>query len=238
MRTILPIFLLLFAACQPASTGQKNSDDQQSDTTVTHEPRPTPATITLQSIAEVLPEGYTILSDEGGEAKVTADLNEDSLDDVAVLAAKALSEDKESAESVELFIFARDKDGKLSKLAGSGDLGTEVARYGGKNNLSLSKNVLSFHNQMMRNELEVKFRYEPKYQDVMVIGKEALFYGSGEYGPSRASINYLSGVKIYTATKWANEGEDIVDLPEERSKVSRELVPLSKVNLDTLYDDL
>jgi hypothetical protein len=181
--------------------------------------------------------GYTILENEDGRAIAEGDLNGDGSMDHAFLAVPGdtLSD---AAESVHLIVLLHDQQNGVLKSYKSKDLGLSLLSYAGPESLALQKNVLSYFHKQMRNEVEVKFRYEPDEKDMLLIGLEAQFYGNAMDGPSHHSINYLTGKKISERTEWAREGEDLKSLPKEYSEVEVKVRRLSDMSLESIYDDL
>lgn len=197
-------------------------------------------TLKMDTPRAFLPEGYELVKTDAGEEIAYADLNGDSLLDVATLIRKhSENEEYDFSDEVHLAIFLKDAQGNYRLSAQSLNLGGESIRYSSEKKLSVKKNVISYLHQSMRHHIEVKFRYEKKHQDFMLIGKEYSNYGSGSMeGVARKSINYLTGLSITVKTKIDEEKEEMVELPPQKARFSKALKPLSVLDEDGLYEDI
>ena len=144
----------------------------------------------------------------------------------------------DTSEEILLVIFTTDRHGQLQVAASSSNLGGEASMYKDGKILSVKKGVISYHHQSMWHHLSLKFRYEINAGEFMLIGKDYADYGSMKDGPTKVSINYLSGVKLTDKSAWDNKTEEIISLPQERKTFKAPLKPLSSINWETLYDDL
>lgn len=173
-----------------------------------------------------------------GEELIYGDLNQSGRTDAVALIELRGDTTYEFAEEVLLVIFTADRHGELQIAAASKNLGGESVSYSETKKLSLKKGVIKYHHQSMRHQVDLKFRYENKHGDFKLIGKDYEDYGGIEEGPRKVSINYLTGLKLVDESKWDEESEELVPLPQKREKVSKVLQSLSDINWDKMYDDL
>jgi hypothetical protein len=83
----------------------------------------------------------------------------------------------------------------------------------------------------MRYDYELKYRFEKKYNNYMLIGSENNYYGNATNdGSGNVSTNYLAGVRTENLNEWNEKKEELIELPEVKTKVSKTLVPLSNLN--------
>lgn len=64
------------------------------------------------------------------------------------------------------------------------------------------KGVIAISYQAMRNDVTLKIRYDAKYNNYMVIGKDILYYQSGDCDYNKYSMNYLTGKAIHEESCW------------------------------------
>lgn len=138
-----------------------------------------------------------------------------------------------SGDCGQIVIAYYDRENEIARVEFSGDVGAgEITT-----SRSAGSAVMNFKRQEMRNEITARFRYDKKILQTVVTGKEVEYYGSGAYGPSRVSINYLTRQKIiYTSVLNEKRGEYTFLAPKRRN-VKNSPTPLSATNTDTLYDD-
>lgn len=141
-----------------------------------------------------------------------------------------------SGECTQLVIAYYDRKNGIARVEFSGNIGPgETASN--PTGITIDNNILSLKRQEMRNELTAKFRYDKKTRQTVVTGKEVEYYGSGAYGPSRVSINYLTRQKlIFTSVLDEKRGEYTFHSPKKRN-IKNGPKPLSATNMDTMYDD-
>jgi hypothetical protein len=202
------------------------------------EPQATKAYEVFPNIEDVIPTGYQLVQTRVGEELIYEDLNGDNKTDAVALIELRGDTTYDYAEEVLLVVYTADQHGQFQIAAASKNLGGESVSYDDSKKLSLKKNVIQYNHQSMRHQIDVKYRYEPKYGDFMLIGKEYHDYGSASDGPRQVSINYLTGVKHIDESYWSEESEALEALPRKKEKVSKTLQALSSLNWDTLYNDL
>jgi len=189
-------------------------------------------------LSDIIPAGYSIVQTKEGSDQLKSDLNGDGQDDVAVLIEKKGDSSYDQSEEVLLVIFTADRHRQLQLATASSNLGGASVAYDDGKKLSLRKNVISYHHQSMRHHIDLKFRYEKSAGDFMLIGKDYADYGGMASGPTHISINYLIGKKLINESIWDDSSEEVMAQPEKQETVSKELIALSLINWDRLYDDL
>lgn len=223
-------------SCQNTASSDKLISD--SIRTAEPEPQATEAYEVFPNINEVLPAGYQLVQTRVGEELIYEDLNGDDKTDAVALIELKGDTTYDYSEEVILVIYTADQQGQFQIAAASKNLGGESVSYDDTRKLSLKENVIQYNHQSMRHQIDVKYRYEPKYGDFMLIGKEYHDYGSASDGPRQVSINYLTGIKHIDESYWSEESEVLEALPQKKEKVSKTLQALSSLNWDTLYNDL
>lgn len=102
------------------------------------------------------------------------------------------------------------------------------------------KGVITLTHQEMRSHIDLKIRYERKYVNYMVIGKDIVNYGSGADN-SNCSFNYLTGKAIMEESFWNEKIDDVDNLKTTKQFVPK-LVPftdsaiLDVEIIDSLFD--
>ena len=238
MKNLL-YFLTLFTLvsnCQNTVTSDKLISDDM------HAPESKQATTeayeVFPNIEDVIPTGYQLVQTRVGEELIYEDLNGDDKTDAVALIELKGDTTYDYSEEVLLVVYIADQHGQFQIAAASKNLGGESVSYDDTRKLSLKKNVIQYNHQSMRHQIDVKYRYEPKFGDFMLIGKEYHDYGSVSDGPRQVSINYLTGIKHIDESYWSEESEALEALPRKKEKVSKNLQPLSQLNWDALYNDL
>ena len=189
-------------------------------------------------IVDQLPEGYVIVDTKEGEELIFQDLDGDERIDAVALIQMRGDTTYDMAEAVKLAIFSPDRHGIVLLNSISGNLGGESVAYADHKKLSVKKNVIQYYHQSMRNEVLLKFRYDIYAADYQLIGKEYKNYGGIEDGPYEESINYLTNKKIIRTSKWDDEKEEQIALPESKVHFEKQALYLSEINWDSLYHDL
>jgi hypothetical protein len=240
------IFACLSLAVLLAACGGGNAPTQQptgADSTTTRAgepttPVPTPhytTTPATGAFAHLVPKGYEIVKAEAGEVITMGDLDGDTKPDAAIL----LQNMDEEMGKAAILIAYQQAENTFSLGEMTGDLGPEPLMSPDPSLLKIDKGVLTFHYQSMRWSIDLKFRKEAKYGDLRLIGSESENYGNAVHdGAGSASTNYLTGQRISNYMTWDEAKQDLVDLPEKREQVSKELRPLKGFNQDIIYDDL
>jgi hypothetical protein len=83
----------------------------------------------------------------------------------------------------------------------------------------------------------MKFRYEAKHDDYMLIGSEYVSYGGATNdGSGTTSTNYLTGIQTENINEFDYEKEELNPLPEKRIEVSTDLVAIGELNSENFYD--
>ena len=192
-----------------------------------------------QNISGVIPPGYSIVITKEGEAVVYGDLNKDGQRDAVALIEMRGDTSYDQFQEVLLVVFTADRHGQLQMAAATENLGGASLLYSDDGPLLAVKNqVISYHHQSMRHHMVLKFRYEIKDGDFMLIGKDYTDYGGMADGPGKVSINYLTGVKLTNNSTWDDETEEVLELAQVKESFNQPLQSLSTINLDQMYDDL
>jgi hypothetical protein len=156
------------------------------------------------------------------------DWNGDGVTDKVLLA--------KNGSCVQLIIISYNQKREIISHEFSGDVGT--GEFGGyPTQIAINKKVLNLKTSQMRNHITLKFRYNTKSKQTVLIGKEVEYYGSGGYGPSRVSIDYISMMKIIYAYKFDEQKEKFISARPKKQGIKNGPVPLSDINVDNLYDD-
>ncbi len=185
--------------------------------------------LTAESVREFVPFGWTV------EAEISGDLNRDSISDIAVVLVEQMpaNADKENPPELEraLLLLFKTADGKFSRAG----LATKLllcTRCGGAFygmvetpvNVEIKNGVLIVKQEYGSRELTqqtYRFRYEPEAKRFLWIGADLRGYDRMTGETQTESTNFLTGVKMTTASK-ANEktGKDIV-ITNKSQRVSR-----------------
>lgn len=189
-----------------------------------------------EAFAHLLPKGYDFAKAESGKEIITmGDLDGDGKPDAAIL----LQNSEEDMGKAAILVAYQQAENTFSFGEMTGDLGPEPLMYADPDQLQIDKGVLIFHFQSMRWGTDLKFRKEKKYGDLRLIGSETENFGNAVHdGAGNASTNYLTGERISNYMTWDEAKQDLVDLPEKREKVSKDLRAFKGYNEDALYDDL
>ena len=190
------------------------------------------------ALAEMLPPGYTIVSNDTGEELQYHDLNGDGKLDVALLLEMRGDTSYDFSEEVLLLIAHGAPGGYLEIAAVSEHLGGESISYTGVKHLAIDKGVISYFHQSMRHDAALKFRYDAKQQKYTLIGMEYREYGGINDGPRQISINYLTGVKQIQDSKWNEVTEEVEPLPQQSISIANMQTPLTEMNWERIYQDL
>lgn len=237
-QIILFAMILLLVSCKET---QENTETQQIQSVQEEQSQtqqtPTSSTITPETVKQYIPEGFKLIVREEETNLLTGDFNGDKLEDFAMMLASNDAEMLQDAADVRVIIFENDGS-KFTEKARSGNLSGFFVHQAPTSQLSLSKNIISLKHQAMRSDYEWKYRFEEKYDNYMLIGSEHNNYGNAvNDGSGNVSTNYLSGVRIEKLNKWDEKKEELIELPEKKIKVSKDLLSLSKLNEEN-YSDL
>lgn len=186
------------------------------------------AEIKTHAITEFIPNGFEIVQSENEPNKIMSDFNNDGISDYIVLLASGKNnKDYSNSKDIRLAIYEGVNNGNYKLKSKTGNL-TSAFVY---NNLHkrvinvVNKNVISLKHQSMRHDYELKFRYENKYKDYMLIATEYNNYGSGGQSGRNVSTNFISGKRISTIDNEKRITNNIV----------KELKPISTINDDNIY---
>lgn len=237
------IFVLLVATtfwfCDSKTEKNESQEMQKTDKNKTDEQSTNQNSGDIEQIKNVIPKGFELVKSDEGESLIFANLNDDNITDAVALIVKGnnLKEYDFDSEVRLAVFFGTDNGYKLFNM--SGDFGGETIIAMGSKHIDVKNKVISYFHQSMRYDLELKFRYEQKFKDVMLIGIEANNYGNAvSDGSGNTSINYLSGLKIINENKWNEQKEELEELPEQKIKFNQPLKSISDIDYDTMFDDL
>lgn len=184
--------------------------------------------IEMQNINDFIPSGYEVVKSGNELNKVSADLNRDGIKDyVLLLAQNSVNGDYSKSKSVRLSIFEGNKNGTYKLKSQTGNLTSSFLHSNPNKRINVSsRNVISLKHQSMRHDYELKFRFESKYQDYMLIGSEYNNYGSASIeDDSNTSTNFLTGKRIIKTNR-----------KSETKNIGKELKPISAVDEFNIYE--
>lgn len=184
---------------------------------------------TAATVREFVSSGWTV------EAEINGDLNSDSIPDLAVTLVEQMPADADKENPPELqralLILLKTADGKFSRAG----LATKLllcTRCGGAFygivetpvTIEITNGVLIVRQEYGSRELTqetYRFRYEPESKRFLWIGSDLRGYDRLTGETQTESTNFLTGVKLTTASK-ANEktGKDVV-VANKIQRVSR-----------------
>jgi hypothetical protein len=177
-----------------------------------------------------VPNNFKIVVQDEGTNLLTGDFNGDGIVDFAMMVASNNVDNYQDSKDVRI-IICEGNGKKFTEKARSGNLGGFFIHEAPTSQLSLTKNVISLTYQGMRYDYELKYRFEKKYNNYMLIGSENNYYGNATNdGSGNVSTNYLAGVRTENLNEWNEKKEELIELPEVKTKVSKTLVPLSNLN--------
>jgi hypothetical protein len=240
-QIILFAIVLFFAACNETETAQQASSqdittqETQDQQEVSAESAATE--ITLETANLYVPNGFRIVVKEEEANLLIGDFNGDKIQDFALMVASNETNEYQEANDVRVIIYEGDGT-KFTEKARSGNLGGFFVHDAPTSQLALTKNVISLQYQGMRYDDEWKLRFDEKYGNYMLIGSEHNYYGTATNdGSGNVSSNYLAGVRLENLNKWNEKKEELIELPEKKTKLSKTLLPLSKL-AENNYSDL
>ncbi len=240
MKTLiyLPLLLLLFGCNNETSTEVVEQEPKkifEPNPELEEERVPVSKPEVLTFNETFLPEGFEIIKYGDSIANIIrGNLNDNEAEDVGVFA--FYNKDDEETEAAHILIFEDNGSGGFDLISKSGDMLYFINPYE-SNQIELQKNVIILTHQAMRWNRSLKFRYEAKYQDFMLIGSEYESYGNATNdGSGNISTNYLTGVQIETLNEFDYEQEELIELPQKRNKVSTDLISISEITGDNFYN--
>ena len=179
-----------------------------------------------QKTLDFIPKGYEIVTADKDSIMVQSDLNGDKVSDYAILlSSQTMHNDNLDSTSVVLAIFEGHNDGSYQLKHQSGNLTSAFIHSVFDDILKVKdSNVLSLKHQSMRHDYELKFRYDKKYDDFILIESEYKNYGRGADDSENIKINFLTGTCITTTKD-----------KKSTTKISEELKPLSAISDDSIY---
>jgi len=183
--------------------------------------------IKMQNINDFIPDGFEIVKSGNDLNKIISDLNKDGiLDYVVLLASGRHSQDYSNSKNVRLAVFEGQNNGSFKLKSQTGNLTSSFLLINpGKRIKIVNKNVISLKHQSMRHDYELKFRYESKYENYMLIGSEYNNYGNAmQNGAGNISSNFLAGKRISTI-----DGK-------KTTNVDKELIPISAIDDYSIYE--
>ena len=159
--------------------------------------------------------------------KITADLNNDGISDYVVLLASGKnSKNYSNSKNVRLAILEGQNNGSFKLKSQTGNLTSSFIYMNPSKRIKVAnKNVISIKHQSMRHDFELKFRYESKYKNYMLIGSEYNNYGNAIHdGAGNISSNFLAGKRVSTIG-----GKKTIE-------IAKELKPISAVDDYNIYE--
>ncbi|MFC7444780.1 hypothetical protein [Mesoflavibacter profundi] len=183
--------------------------------------------IKMQNINDFIPSGFEIVESGNELNKIMSDLNKDGISDYVVLLASGKNnKDYSNSKNVRLAIFEGQNNGSYKLKSQSGNLTSSFLHKNPNKRIKVAnKNVISLKHQSMRHDYELKFRYESKYKNYMLIGSEYNNYGNAmQDGAGNISSNFLAGKRISTI-----DGK-------KTTKVDKDLKPISAIDDYNIYE--
>jgi hypothetical protein len=232
---ILFATILFFAACNEAETAQQDASVQVQEIQIQQQQQTkveelTGTEINLETANLYVPNNFKIVVQDEGTNLLTGDFNGDGIVDFAMMVSSNNVDNYQDSKDVRI-IICEGNGKKFTEKARSGNLGGFFIHEAPTSQLSLTKNVISLTYQGMRYDYELKYRFEKKYNNYMLIGSENNYYGNATNdGSGNVSTNYLAGVRTENLNEWNEKKEELIELPEVKTKVSKTLVPLSNLN--------
>lgn len=210
---LLPIMLL---SCKKNST----STDKVSDNTV--------EVISTSKYNTYLQEGYSIVPSDEEPNIIFSDLNHDGLDDFVALIAE---NDLEETDNVRLVVYEGTSKNTYTKKTESGNLTSTILFNNTGAVIELTnKQVIKLRHYSMRHSYVLKFRYEKKHENYMLIGSDLYSNSSGT-----TSTNYLTNNRIKTLDKNAHYNQGLKEDKIISTKLNQDLVPLSGISDENIY---
>jgi len=183
--------------------------------------------IKLASINELIPAGYEIVESGNELNKIRTDLNNDGIPDYVILLASGKNnKDYSNSKDIRLAIFEGKKNGSYKFKSQSGNLTASFLHINLDKRIRIAnKNIIHLKHQSMRHDYELKFKYESKYENYMLIGYKYNNYGNATHEGSRnVDINFLSKKNISTTSE------------KNRKKIEDKLKPISAINDSNIYE--
>lgn len=183
-------------------------------------------------LAGLVPEGMEVVVGTDGPLQLKFDMNGDSLPDHVLLLQDL------HAEEGSCRIFASYSGSAWTKAHTeiSGDLGPEPLMSPQQSDLKVQMGDLYYHYQSMRWEMDAHFQYARSIDGLRLVGMEVHSYGNAVHdGSGKTSIDFLKGTRTQLANEWSEEKQDLVPLPESRTRVSTAVRRLSTFNQDSIY---
>lgn len=186
-------------------------------------------------IEDYIPKKYQVVILENEKQIQFKDINGDNIEDFVAIIAETdtVESEYENSKNICIVIYEGTSNGKYIKKAQSEDL-TFAFLYSQSNPLIIiDNNIIKVRHSSMRSDYELKFRFENKYKDYMLIGSE---YDSYSYG--QISSNYVTKVRIKKPYKNAHHSHTLKIKKPTRIKLQNDLIPLSGFGDSNIYDIL
>ncbi|PKV52280.1 hypothetical protein ATE84_4391 [Aquimarina sp. MAR_2010_214] len=190
----------------------------------------------IKGFTNFIANGFEIAVVQNKKKIVFGDLNQDGFQDfVAILVSSNTNIDDDDPEEVRIAIYEGSEDDRYIQKALSGNL-TSASIYNENPTLKITSTILSVSHQSMRHDYEVKFRFEKKHNDYMLIGSEYNNYGNAVHdGAGNTSINFLTKTKIKKISKYDHEKEKLIELKPVVTKIEEDLVSITQINDLNIY---
>lgn len=230
--------LFIIGACNENTSETDTEQENQQEAQGQIEPDlPTVVIIDDNIVAQNIPEGLELVTTGEAQNLITGDFNGDNHKDFAIMIASENGRDFQDAEDVRIMIFEGNDKGEFELAAKSDNVGGFFIHYAPTSQLKLTKNIISLKHQGMRFDHELKYRYNKKLDNYVLIGSEHNDYGNATNdGSGNISTNYLAGVRLENLNEWNQEKEELIVLPEVKLKVSKTPIPLSRLNEENVLD--
>ncbi|WP_074408691.1 MULTISPECIES: hypothetical protein [Aquimarina] len=180
--------------------------------------------------------GFEIAVVQNEKKIAFGDLNQDGYQDfVAVLVNSNTNIEDADPEEVRIAIYEGSENDRYTQKALSGNL-TSAFIYNENPTLKITPLILSVSHQSMRHDYEIKFRFEKKHNDYMLIGSELNNYGNATHdGAGNTSINFLTKTKIKKLLAYDHEKEKLKELQPVVTKIEESLISITQISDLNIY---
>ncbi len=190
----------------------------------------------IKDFTNFIAEGFEIAVVQNEKKIAFGDLNQDGYQDfVAIIVNSNTNIEDTDPEEVRIAIYEGSENDTYKQKALSGNL-TSAFIYNENPSLKITTHILSISHQSMRHDYEIKFRFEKKYNDYMLIGSELNNYGNATHdGAGNTSINFLTKTKVKKTLEYDHEKEELKELKPVVTKIEEDLISITQISDLTIY---
>ena len=181
-------------------------------------------------------DGFEIAVVQNEKKIAFGDFNQDGFQDfVTIVVNSNTNAEDTDPEEVRIAIYEGSENDTYIQKALSGNL-TSAFIYNENPILKITTPVIRISHQSMRHDYEIKFRFEKKYNDYMLIGSELNNYGNATHdGAGNTSINFLTKTKIKKLLECDYEKEKLKELKPVVTKIEEDLISITQISDLTIY---